>query len=141
MYEYRPIQVHKNGAISDEAPTNAIGVFDNSSLSAVYIHDPTRQDKLRAQIFFYVSMISGLALLLAFAPKLSALFAIPLVLIYLALGALLMWSVLIPDTTPTKDAELLKSAIKLTHGTDIAIIKSRTQLLRDYPTDQGNPLL
>jgi len=140
MYTYRPIHVTAKGEILPGQPdTNALGVFEGETLRAVYIHDPTRTDRIKAHIYFYVFMAAALALLLGFVNKVDSWSALPLVLGYLGFSWLMMWALILPDTTVRPDAQLIKSALYLTHGKDIDIVVSRKRLLKEYPSVTQHP--
>lgn len=136
MYKYRPIQVHENGTISDDQhPSNAVGVFGDGALVAVYIHDPSRLDRIKNLTFFYVTMACALLLAVPVASQVSVGFAVGIVLLYLGLGGFLLWALVYPESKPAENAEMLKVAVHLTHGNTIDIVESNRRLLSKYPPD------
>ena len=137
MYTYKPIRITSKGAIvPGHGDSNGLGVFeDGTTLVAVYIHDPTQSDRIKAHVLFYLAMSASLALLLLAVNTFDGWAAIPLVILYLGVSWLLMWGLLIPDTSPRPEAEHLKSAIYLTQGPTLDIVGSRKRLLKEYPND------
>lgn len=134
MYTYRPIQVHENGTISDDGhPSNAVGVFADGSLVAVYVHDPTKAERTKNLAFFYITMAAALILALPMAAHASSGVALGIILMYLCLGGFMLWGLVYPENKPVPNAEMLKVAVHLTHGDTIDIVKSRSRLLKKYP--------
>lgn len=138
MYTYKPVHITSKGLITDQGETNGLGVYQDTALVAIYVHDPKRSDRIKAHVLFYLAMGASLALLLLGVNTFEAWAAIPMVLLYLGVSWLLMWGLLIPETSPNPDAQFLKSAVYLTHGPTLDIVGSRKRLLKEYPVDTDN---
>lgn len=139
MNIYKPVHVTSKGLVTDIGETNALGVYQDDALVAIYIHDPAKPERVKSHVLFYLSMAASLALLLLYTNQHPGWQALIAVLVYLGVSWILMWGLLLSNADPVPNAALLKSALYLTHGPTLDIVGSRKRLLKEYPVDTQHP--
>jgi hypothetical protein len=134
MYTYRPVQASPSGEVSTQkTPHNAIGVYDDTRMVALYLHIPSFAQRLRTFVVFAALFALCTCLMLWSMVSVTGVLAFAPIIIYTGVVGLVFWSITMPQVTAIEDADNILTAVTETHSPGLDIITSNGVLLSKYP--------